>query len=263
MPTCPACNRDQVQSSAFCAYCGAVLDRPSRGAAAPASQAVPPSSAAAEPPAPPKPAHEFGDVGLYIVRRFLALIVDLALVGTFIAVALRALVVGAAAGSQMTTRGFFELTVLVGVAFFAYRWLFEGIGGSTLGKLVFGLGVGQKGGGRTGLTRAFVRTVFLPLDLALIGFLLATVTPDRRRLGDLAAGTVVANSRLGPLAPLIGLIALAAAAFGDYAYAGGVDAARNLANETTRLAPLLVQPQSPSPVSTATPLPSPSAKSTT
>jgi uncharacterized RDD family membrane protein YckC len=193
-------------------------------------------------------AHEFGDIGFYIVRRFLALLLDLVVVGVLLGVAIRAWLLSGAAGGQMTVRGFFELAVLLGTSLFVYLWLFEGIAGSTIGKLVFGLAVGHYGGGRTGLTRAFVRNLILPLDLVLIGFLLAAVTPGRRRLGDLIAGTVVANSLIGPLAPLVGLAVLAGAGFADYSYAGGVDAARNLANEATRLAPALIAPATPSPL---------------
>jgi len=249
MPVCPSCNREQTQSSAFCMHCGAVLDRP-------ASDALPHTDqtrrAAAE-------RHDFGDIGAYVVRRFLALVVDVVLVPILIAVALHAWL-SSRAGGQLTLGAFTQLVIYTGAALFLYRWLFEGIAGATLGKLLFGLGVGRSGGGSAGLVRVFVRTLALPLDLLVIGFFIAALTPKRQRIGDLAGGTVVANSRIGPLAPIIGIVILGATAFGVYYYAGGVNAAQRLANDAYRLGPSLLTQQSPSPSPLpVAPKPSPTA----
>src|SRR5438105_12869422 len=108
MATCPSCGRDQVQSSAFCAFCGAVLDRP---ASKPTSDAA--AAAGPEPMRPvsrPAPAavHDIGDVGTYIVRRLLALGVDVVFVGGLIAVALRAWLTVAAPNGALTVKSFFE-----------------------------------------------------------------------------------------------------------------------------------------------------------
>jgi uncharacterized RDD family membrane protein YckC len=275
MAICPSCHRDLAQNAAFCNHCGAVLDRPSTGAAAAPVEGPRGSAAPADPFVGPRTssaqtavAHrfEFGDVGAYIVRRLLALGVDMLIVLPLLAVALRAGITGNAPAAQLSIRGFFELAVSLIVAFYAYRWLFEGLFGTTIGKLVFALHVHRQDGQRAGLIRAFFRTLLLPLDLALIGFLLAALTPQRRRLGDLIAGTVVANARIGAGAPVIGIVLLGACVFGVYAYAGGGVALGKLAQETQRLAPSLLRgvptpaPQTPLPVNSPPAVgPSPSA----
>lgn len=247
MSICPSCHREQAQASGFCANCGALLDRP----------AIVPSMASAHADQPPTtittiapPAahqHEFGDVGGYIVRRFLALIVDLGFVGALIAVALRAWISSSAGSDSLTAQGFFELVVLTGVSMFVYRWLFEGVAGTTLGKQLFGLRIERKGGGGAHLVRAFIRNLLLPLDLLVVGFVLAAVTPQRRRIGDFIAGTVVTNSRLGGFAPIVGALALAAATLADYSYAGGFGAAQRLARDAKQLAPALINRATPAP----------------
>jgi len=262
MTTCPSCKRDQIQSSAFCAYCGAVLDRPDTASTPSPAPAPPDSPAAGAPtavrasrPQPQTVVHDVGDVGAYIVRRLAALTVDLALVGALIAVALRAWLTRTTADGALTPGGFVELATLVVAAFFAYRWFFEGFVGSTIGKLVFGLAVGRNGGGSAGLGRAFVRNLVLPIDLAIVGFLIAAITPQRRRLGDLLAGTVVANARIGVLAPLAGIVVLGAAAYGVNAYAGGISAAQHLARDATQYGPALIRGTSPAPSLAPTPMP--------
>jgi uncharacterized RDD family membrane protein YckC len=251
MPICPSCHREQAQASGFCVQCGALLDRPATTTARSGAFADP------EPTIKPGPVpahqHEFGDVGGYIVRRFLGLVVDIVFVGALIAIALRAWITNAAGSESLTVRGFLELLILTGVGLFVYRWLFDGIAGTTLGKQLFGLSVERKGGGSAGLVRAFVRTLVLPLDLAIVGFLLAAVTPERRRIGDFLAGTVVINSRLGGLAPFVGALALGVMALADYSYAGGLGAAQRLAQDANQLAPALMNSASPPPVAPARP----------
>jgi uncharacterized RDD family membrane protein YckC len=188
-----------------------------------------------------------GDIGAYIVRRLLAIAVDIVVVGALIAIVLRAWIVKASPDQALTFGGFVELVSLIAALLFAYRWLFEGFIGSTLGKLVFGLAVGRNGGGSIGLGRSFVRNLLLPVDLAIIGFLVAAMTPQRRRLGDLVAGTVVANSRIGALAPVVGIIVLGAAAYGANAYAGGISSAQHLAQDTSQFGPALIHGSSPAP----------------
>ena len=261
MTTCPSCKRDQVQSSAFCAYCGAVLDRPVTSTPPQGAPGSPDPKPAASPPSArarvqaPAVAHDTGDIGAYIVRRLLALAVDIAIVGTLIAIALRTWLVSTTPDHTLTMGGFVELVSLIAAALFVYRWLFEGCVGSTLGKLVFGLAVGRNGGGSIGLGRSFVRNLLLPVDLALVGFLVAAITPQRRRIGDLVAGTVVANARIGALAPIVGIVLLGAAAYGVNAYAGGLSSAQHLAQDASQFAPALIGGASPTPTLTPTAAP--------
>jgi uncharacterized RDD family membrane protein YckC len=83
---------------------------------------------------------------------------------------------------------------------FTYFLIFEAAVGATPGKLVTGLRVLKKDGGRCTIGAAFVRNLLRFVDalpfLYLLGALFVSLTPYKQRLGDLAAGTVVANKRL-------------------------------------------------------------------
>ena len=251
MAACPSCGREQDRPSAFCTSCGAVLDRPAAEASAPSpatsqTATLPPEARQIFPgPTPPKPP-DHGDVGAYIVRRFVALLVDVIVVGALIAMSARTWLTRATNG-DLSLGGFLQLGLIVAVALFAYRWLFSGIFGSTPGKLFVGLVVSRNGGGRAGLGRTFVRELLLPLDLIVIGFLLAAVLPRRQRLGDLIGGTVVVNSRIGALAPLLGIVLLGGGAYATVSYAGGAAAAQRLAGDATRYVPGLMTRSTPAP----------------
>jgi hypothetical protein len=56
-----------------------------------------------------------------------------------------------------------------------------------------------------GLGRALVRMLLRPIDLVVIGAILALL-PGHRRIGDLLGGTVVARSPLRGFAPLLGWV---------------------------------------------------------
>lgn len=237
-----------------------MLDRPAANATdAPGSvqtSSAPPEARQIFPgPPPPKPP-DHGDIGAYIVRRFIALFVDVIFVGALIAIAARTWLTRSTNG-DMTLGAFLQLCLMLALAVFAYRWLFSGLFGSTPGKLFMGLVVTRNGGGRAGLGRTFVRELLLPLDLLVIGFLLAALLPRRQRIGDLVAGTVVVNSGIGALAPLIGIILLGGAAYATNSYAGGVGAAQRLANDASRFAPGLMSRSTPTPASTEKPTENP------
>lgn len=70
--------------------------------------------------------------------------------------------------------------------------------GWTVGKLLTGLRAVNADGERPGIIRAFLRTLFLPIDalpstpfFPLVGGLIALFTDTNRRLGDLVGGTCV------------------------------------------------------------------------
>ncbi len=268
MATCPSCHRDQDRPSAFCVHCGAVLDRPA-SAAPPASGKEQAAAARDAPAAGPRQisqaaeSHvrraETGDVGAYIVRRLLALVADLAVWGALLAIALAAWSHQAAPVRAMLGGSGTLLWWWLG-AFAVLRWLFEGIAGSTPGKLVFGLGVAGPTGGTPGLARALTRTVVLAIDLAGIGFLLATLDPKRRRIGDFVAGTRVINTRIGALAPLLGLAIFGAAFVGVDAYAGGATAMAALGRDVaTSAVALLNGERLPGVLLTPSPTPTPAS----
>jgi uncharacterized RDD family membrane protein YckC len=212
--------------------------------------------------------HDFGDIGVYIVRRFLALAVDLAGVGFLIGIGLVASVDATRADpDQFLAIHAQQFEIALGAALFAYLTIAEGLFGSTIGKGLFGLGVGRKDGGRLGNARAIVRNIVLPLDLAGIGFLLAAVTPSRSRIGDFIAGSVVANARIGRLAIVTSTLIGVGAAWLLFANADGARMSSQLLSLAGLQPPVeqvrpeqspTAQPSStrPIPVSTAQPVPS-------
>ena len=219
---------------------------------------------------------EIGDAGVYTVRRLLALLADI-LVGGGIVFLIVFAVSGAVPGANLVIT---DITPWSVFAFVGVRWIFEGLTGSTPGKLVFGLAVVRASGGSAGIARALVRTVLLPVDLALIGFLIAAFDPKKRRLGDFVAGTRVVNTRIGVLAPLLGLAIFAAGWFGFERLLGNAQAAEQLTAELAFTAGMWAQylvthgfkePPNPTPgptvaptaVPTITPTAAPSSSATT
>jgi uncharacterized RDD family membrane protein YckC len=89
--------------------------------------------------------------------------------------------------------GWLLLTVLL------YYVLLEGLVGRTLGKMVTGIRVvDAETGGQPGILSAVVRTLLRLVDgiLAyLVGFIIVVNSQRRRRLGDMAAKTLVVRSR--------------------------------------------------------------------
>ncbi len=103
-----------------------------------------------------------------------------------------------ASGFDLTTlsiKGSLWLTVTVVL----YYVLFEGLTGRTLGKLITGIRViDAETGGRPGLLSAFVRTLLRLVDGIfgyLVGFIVVVNSDRRRRLGDMAAKTLVVRAR--------------------------------------------------------------------
>jgi uncharacterized RDD family membrane protein YckC len=86
-------------------------------------------------------------------------------------------------------------TVAAVVAAALYYIILEGLFGWTLGKLITGIRVIDPVRGRPpGLGRALVRTALRLIDgIAgyVLGFLVVLGSRNRRRLGDMAAGTLV------------------------------------------------------------------------
>jgi len=79
-----------------------------------------------------------------------------------------------------------------------YYVLLEGLTGRTLGKLVTGIKVvDAETGGRPGLLSGLVRTALRLVDglcAYLVGFLVVVNSDRRRRLGDMAAKTLVVRA---------------------------------------------------------------------
>jgi uncharacterized RDD family membrane protein YckC len=91
--------------------------------------------------------------------------------------------------------------VLWVTAGFLYFWLFEGLFGTTLGKLIMGLRMRTLAGTRIGLGRSFTRTALRVVDgfgVYLLGLIFALTSHSRQRLGDRVAGTVVVQANAPP-----------------------------------------------------------------
>ena len=80
----------------------------------------------------------------------------------------------------------------------SYWMIPEWIWGATLGKLMFGLRVRTMAGLRISLGQSFKRNLLRLVDFFpfyLTGFLVAKLTPNHQRLGDLWAQTIVVNRK--------------------------------------------------------------------
>jgi len=260
MATCPACGEEQRGSSAFCSSCGAVLDRPDTSAAAglppppaPAPGSIVPEPQAALAASPQTPVEDFGDIGQYIARRLLALIVDLIGVSALLATTIGYFV--ARNGADPHSFGaFFETAVYVLFALIVYLCVSEAYLATTLGKALVGLQVRAVGGGGVGIVRGVVRNVFLPFDLLVIGFVLAALTPRRRRIGDFVAGTEVVNAPRAAIGAIASIALLGAWTYAAYAYADGLRTAQVLSNGAEIYGPALLAGQGTPPPG-PTPLP--------
>ncbi len=92
------------------------------------------------------------------------------------------------------------LMIFLFVLFWGYFALFEFFSaGKTLGKMLLGIRVIQENGQNLTFLSAFVRNLLLIVDflptLFLVGILLIFFHPKHKRLGDLAAGTLVVHER--------------------------------------------------------------------
>ena len=132
------------------------------------------------------------------VRRILATLIDLlffAVVGSAMAYYFGTFTIHDAFGVE------FHLTGVAWLVFSAliavYYVLMEGYLGQTVGKMVLGIKVVGEGGGEVpGLKAATIRTLLRLVDgLAcyVVALVAVLVTPERQRLGDMAAHTLVVH----------------------------------------------------------------------
>jgi uncharacterized RDD family membrane protein YckC len=127
------------------------------------------------------------------------------------------------------TAAFFTF-FMIGILWLLYYWLFEGVFGTTLGKLVMQVKVQRLDGLRSiGFGKSLTRNLLRLIDgiaLYLVGFLVALVSSKRQRLGDHVAGTIVVRShaaKAARVAATVALVAVIAASFVTaYKLHGGV-----------------------------------------
>jgi uncharacterized RDD family membrane protein YckC len=156
---------------------------------------------------PERPQYVFGNPLGYVVARFFAFALDIALVAVFVtSLAYSLIAINPLTGLPTNSQGGFEATFGLGIAVaLVYVWVSEAFLGTTIWKLAFGLHVYNPHGRTVGLARALVRNLLRPIDLLVVGGVLALL-PGHRRLGDLAGGTIVARSPLRAFAPLLGWV---------------------------------------------------------
>lgn len=185
--------------------------------------------------------HRFGGIPFYLFARFAAFALDIFGIGFVLATfGYQVPDVGLFTFAGHDASGFATLAgVSLGVALL-FAFLCESIFGTTLGKLLFALHVRRGNGRHAGALRVFVRYLLRPIDLLVIGPLLALVTPRHQRIGDFLAGTVVARSRIGGFAALLGLLALGAIGYAQIMFGGGVVSALGVSAETMDFAPGLL-----------------------
>ena len=150
------------------------------------------------------------DVGnplAYVSARFFAFALDLGLIAVFATTLMYSLIaINPITGLPNNNETAFDATLALGTAVaLVYVWVSEALFGTTIGKLIFGLHVFPIRERGVGLARAFLRGLLRPVDLLIIGGILALL-PARRRLGDFAAGTIVGRSPLRGFAPLLGWV---------------------------------------------------------
>jgi uncharacterized RDD family membrane protein YckC len=178
----------------------------------PAASAGPVSGTHIPPPAATtaaraQPRYAFGNPLVYVLARFFAFAFDVALIGGFATVLMYSLIaVNPITGLPTNSQRGFDATLALGIAIaLVYAWVSEALFGTTIWKLAFGLHVYSTHDRRVGLGSALVRSLLRPIDVLIVGGILALL-PGHRRLGDLAAGTIVARSPLRAFAPLLGWI---------------------------------------------------------
>lgn len=183
---------------------------------------IPPPIASTPLAAPVRAPYVFGNPFAYVLRRFLAVALDLALITGVATMLLYGLIaINPFTGLPNTSAGGFDATFALGLGIaLTSMWILEAVFGTTLGKLAFSLHVYAPSHRFVGFGRAFVRTILRPIDVLVIGLVLALL-PGHRRLGDLFSGTLVARSPLRAFSPLVGWIAIIALAALPFFVAGG------------------------------------------
>ncbi len=183
----------------------------------------------------------FGNVPLYLVARLLAFGIDVFALGIAIAAfGFHAFERGFLALPGRTEDGFATLAGASLALALLFAFLCEALFGATLGKAIFGLRVRRANGGHAGVARIFVRYLLRPIDVLVVGPILALVTPRHQRIGDFAGGTVVSRYRFGPVASVVGIVLLVAIAYAQGVFGGGFTTLLELGAEAADYGPDLV-----------------------
>jgi uncharacterized RDD family membrane protein YckC len=183
---CPYCGVNNDRGEVLCFICKKPLPSLDAPAGGPARARKDKTAA---------PTDLYGSVG----DRMLALVFDRLAIAAVLMMIATWIVDNSSAIDLRTTTGQWGSFAVVGGTIFVYHVLFEGAFGTTLGKAMMGLQV-RMVGDRSRFVAAVIRNFLRILDcqaLYLVGFLSATFTARRQRIGDLAGGTVVMESGIG------------------------------------------------------------------
>jgi uncharacterized RDD family membrane protein YckC len=220
-------------------------------AGAPASPGGPVRPAAPVSPAAPLERQyepKFGNLTAYLLGRFCAAFVDTLAIGFVIATFLFHATIGSGTTLSwvlvpIAARSEGAFAALAGLSIagaMLLAFFTEALVGTTIGKLLFALNVRTLRGGWAGFGRVFVRSLLRPIDLLLIGPLLAAVTPKHQRLGDMLAGTVVGRSVIGPFAPMLAIGVLSAIGYAQVLFGGGLVSVLGVAAQAAAFGPSLL-----------------------
>jgi uncharacterized RDD family membrane protein YckC len=137
--------------------------------------------------------------------RFLALFVDLLLKWVAIGfVVLVAIMFGAASFTSMGSKGWIWVAALMIAGYFLLDWAyFAGFEivwkGQTPGKRFTGLRVINESGREAQVFEAVIRNLLRPIDALPFGYAIGAIvmfiSPQHKRIGDYAAGTIVIHDR--------------------------------------------------------------------
>jgi uncharacterized RDD family membrane protein YckC len=206
----------------------------------PQTTPLPPGPVPADAPRPPY-VHRFGNVPAYLFARLAAFLVDVFGVAFVLATfAFHAFEAGYLTIGGRNEGGFVALAGYSLAIAFAFAFLCEALLGTTLGKALFALHTRSVDGRHAGPGRVFIRYLLRPIDLLLIGPLLALVTARHRRLGDFMGGTVVSRSSIGAFASVIGVALLVALAYAQIAFGGGLTSAIEVSADAANFTPDLL-----------------------
>ena len=129
------------------------------------------------------------------VSRFLAYVIDVIVSGVLFAVGSAAItvVVNYVFDTDITDNGGPGWAIALSVWEFVYFWYSWAVTGKTPGMAALGIRVVKRDGSDLGWTRAFVRTLVLPIAFTffLFAFIGVVIGRERRALQDVAAGSVV------------------------------------------------------------------------
>lgn len=135
-----------------------------------------------------------------VASRALAWVIDVVVMFVLIAVSVQLI------GQLVTVAGGFAAALLF-IAIFLVQWWYGALlewwwGGQTVGKRIVGLRTLSEHGVRIGFLQSVIRNLVRMIDLLpglyLVGGTSALVDGHARRLGDLAAGTIVVRERRTP-----------------------------------------------------------------